>query len=518
MKLLCMRLTNRSQWIWTGVAAVALALNGCAHRPAPAPQASAKTVTPAAAVPVATTEPTTPQSDAGNTLVAGGQALPTTQPTTVAADVSPATQPATTAVAQAPAATAPAPEAAVEPATQPIAMTPPPPSAVQPQPSSKAPANEPIWTFPRTRALLRNLTSPRQEDKRMIPVTQSEFGTTKDGKPVILYTLTNKNGLIAKVMTYGATLTQMITPDRIGHRGDIVLGFDHFQDYEARSPFFGATTGRVANRIANATFDLDGQTYDLAANNGPNTLHGGKVGFDKKIWDATVLATSEGPSVEFHYVSPDLEENFPGTLDVTVTYTLTQHDELRIDYKATTDKDTIINLTNHSYWNLSAFKSPNILGEIMYINADRYTPVDENLIPTGRLKSVFNSPFDFTVPTRIGDRINNVPGGPPAGYDHNYVLNGQPGALKLCARVSDPETGRRMQVQTTEPGVQFYTGNFLDGSLIGHHGNRYVQHAGFCLETQHYPDSIHHPEFPTTILKPGQLYTQTTIYAFSTYQ
>ncbi|HWE02667.1 MAG TPA: aldose epimerase family protein [Tepidisphaeraceae bacterium] len=356
--------------------------------------------------------------------------------------------------------------------------------------------------------------TPDKKDRTM-NVHESNFGLTKDGKQVVLFTLSNKHGLVAKVMNYGATLVQFNVPDRYGKLGDIVLGFDTLADYEAKSPFFGATTGRVANRIAGGSFDLDGATYDLEINNGPNTLHGGKIGFDKKIWEAKVTHGHDGSAVEFHYVSPDMEENFPGNLDVTVTYTLTEHNALRIDYKATTDKATIVNLTNHTYWNLSAMKSPTILDEVMYINADQYTPVDETSIPTGRIHTVAKTVFDFNVPTRIGERIKRVPGGPPVGYDHNYVINGPPRELKLCARVSDPDTsGRSMEVWTTEPGVQFYTGNYLDG-VIGHRGHVYNQYAGFCLETQHFPDSIHHPEFPSTVLRPGQTYTQTTIYKLS---
>lgn len=361
-----------------------------------------------------------------------------------------------------------------------------------------------------------SLTLPWLEKKeKMIPhVTHADFGTTKDGKTVVLYTLTNANGLVAKVMTYGATLTEMHVPDRLGKMGDVVAGFCDFADYQSKSPFFGATAGRVANRIAKGEFTLDGETYQLAINNGPNTLHGGKIGFDKKIWDAKIVPGHDGVAVEFHYVSPDMEENFPGKLDVTLTYTLTNENELRLDYKATTDKATILNLTNHSYWNLSAFKTPTINNEVMEINADKYTPVDENQIPTGHIRPVFGTVFDFTVPTAIGARINEVPGGPPKGYDHNYVLNGEAGKLKLCARVYDPETGRAMTIHTTQPGVQFYTGNFLDGTVTGK-GHRYVEHSAFCLETQHFPDSIHQPEFPTTVLRPGQTYTQTTIHKFS---
>jgi aldose 1-epimerase len=354
----------------------------------------------------------------------------------------------------------------------------------------------------------------KKKEKTVPHVTRADFGKTADGRSVDIYSLTNGNGLVAKIMTYGATLTELHTPDRFGKFGDIVLGFDNLADYETKSPFFGATTGRVANRIAKGEFELDGETYQLAINNGPNTLHGGKIGFDKKVWDAKVVKGHEGVAVAFHYVSPDMEENFPGTLDVTVTYTLTEKDELRIDYKATTDKATIVNLTNHSYWNLSAFKLPTILNEVAYINADKFTVVDETSIPTGRLQPVIGTPFDFLAPTVIGSRISEI-SGEKVGYDHNYVLNGAPGALKLAARVTEPESGRSLEVETTEPGVQFYTGNYLDGSVTGIGGHKYVQYAGFCLETQHFPDSIHHPEFPSTVLKPGEVYTQTTIHKFS---
>lgn len=356
--------------------------------------------------------------------------------------------------------------------------------------------------------------NPKEE--RHMGVTESDFGATQDGKAVVQYTLVNKNGAYAKLITYGATLTELHVKDPQGKLGDVVLGFDNLRDYEAKSPFFGATTGRVANRIAGGEFDLDGTTYQLAINNGPNTLHGGKIGFDKKIWDAKVLHRDEGPSVAFHYVSPDLEENFPGNLDVTVTYTLTNDNALKIHYKATTDKDTIINLTNHTYWNLSAMQSPTILNEVMEINADAFLPVNDTMIPTGRIRPVFGTVFDFTTPTPIGARIGNVPGGEPIGYDHNYVLNKEPGkAMNLFARVTDPTSGRVMTGYTTEPGVQFYTGNFLDGSIHGKRGKVYGIHAAFCLETQHYPDSIHHPDFPTTVLKAGQTYESTTMYAFS---
>jgi len=351
----------------------------------------------------------------------------------------------------------------------------------------------------------------------MANVQESDFGKTKDGKAVKLFTLTNEHGLVAKVMTFGATLVEMRVPDKNGKMGDVVCGFDKLVDYEPKSdPYFGAVVGRVGNRIAKGEFTLDGTTYHLAVNNGPNTLHGGNVGFDKHVWDAKIVQSHDGPSVAFHRVSPDMEEGFPGNLDVTVTYTLTNDNAVRLHYKATTDKDTILNLTNHSYWNLSAFETPTILDEVLMLNADYYTPVDATLIPTGEILPVKGTVMDFTKPTPIGERIEQVPGGPPTGYDHNYVLNGPDGKMKLCARAYDPKSGRQMEVRTTQPGVQFYSGNFLDGTNTGKNGVKYVNHGAFCLETQHYPDSIHQPKFPSSELKPGQTFDETTTYKFST--
>ncbi len=345
----------------------------------------------------------------------------------------------------------------------------------------------------------------------MANVQKSDFGKTKDGKNVELYTLTNVHGAVAKIMTYGAILTEVHMPDRNGKFGDVVLGFDNFAQYEAGHPFFGAIAGRVANRIAKGEFELDGQVYHLAINNGPNTLHGGKEGFDKKIWRAEPLINRDGPAVRLSYLSPDMEENFPGNLETTVTYTLTNANEIRIEYHATTDKDTILNLTNHSYFNLSAFRSPMILDDVLTLDADRYTPTDDTLIPTGEIRSVKGTPYDFTTPHRIGERIEAA-----GGYDTNFVINGQAGTLRRCARAEDPQSGRVMEVYTTQPGVQFYTANFLDGTLTGIGGNRYIKNAGFCLETQDFPDAIHHANFPSPVLKPGDIYSQTTVYKFST--
>jgi aldose 1-epimerase len=298
---------------------------------------------------------------------------------------------------------------------------------------------------------------------------------------------------------------------------DVALGFDKLHGYLDKSPFFGCVAGRVANRIARGRFTLDGKDYSLFVNNGPNALHGGKKGFDKKVWTATPESTASGAAtLRLAYRSPDGEEGYPGNLDAKVSYTVTR-DALRIDYEATTDKPTLVNLTNHSYFNLAGQGSGTILDHVVLIEADQYTPVDDTLIPTGELKSVKGTPFDFTTPTAIGARIKEV-GGKPVGYDHNYVLRqprGDAAHPALAVRVRDPKSGRVMEMLTTEPGVQFYTGNFLDGTVTGKGGATYPQYGGFCLEAQHFPDSIHHPNFPPVVLRPGQTYRQTTVYKFS---
>jgi len=342
-------------------------------------------------------------------------------------------------------------------------------------------------------------------------IQKTEFGKTSDGTAVDLYTLTNRNGMIAKVMTYGAILTELDVPDRNGKNADVVLGFADLKDYLERNPFFGATAGRYANRIAGGQFTLDGKTYHLFINNGPNTLHGGKQGFDKKIWKAEPHQTADAASVTFSYLSPDGEENFPGKLAVTCTYTLANDNSLKIEFTATTDKPTVVNLANHSYFNLGGESSGQILDHVLYLNADKYTVVNDQLIPTGELRAVKGTPMDFTTPTPVGSRIAQV----GSGYDHNYVINSGGGTLALAARVKDPASGRVMEVWTTQPGVQFYTSNFLDGSLTGVGGKNYVKHSGFCLETQHFPDSPNHPDFPSTELRPGQKYDQVTVFRFS---
>jgi aldose 1-epimerase len=345
-------------------------------------------------------------------------------------------------------------------------------------------------------------------------IEKKDFGKTPDGTPVDLYVLTNASGMKAKVMTYGAILTELDVPDKNGRVGDVVLGFDELKGYLAGHPYFGATVGRVANRVAKGKFTLDGKEYKLAVNNGPNALHGGLKGFDKVVWKAEPVQVADGVAVKFTYLSPDGEEGYPGNLSVAVTYTLTNQNELKIDYTATTDKATPVNLSNHSYFNLTGTASGHILGHVLMLAADRYTPVDATLIPTGEIKPVKGTPLDFTSPTGIGARIDQLQG-EPRGYDHNFVLNSEGKSLALAARVYDPKTGRVMEMYTTEPGVQFYTGNFLDGKVKGKGGLAYQKHHGFCLEAQHFPDSVNHPNFPSVILRPGKTYTQTTVYKFS---
>jgi aldose 1-epimerase len=348
-------------------------------------------------------------------------------------------------------------------------------------------------------------------------IKNEAFGTTPDGKAVELYTLTNTQGMEVRVITYGGIIVSLKTPDKKGHFADIALGFDDLASYLSRSPFFGALVGRYGNRIGNAKFTLDGKEYTLAKNNGPNSLHGGVKGFDKVVWAAQPFQKSGEVGLVLKYTSADGEEGYPGTLHVTVTYTLNDQNEFSIHYQATTDKDTPINLTNHTYFNLSGEGSGNILGVEMMLNADHFTPVDATLIPTGKVESVKGTPFDFTKPTAIGARIDNkneqLTFG--AGYDHNFVINRQGPGLALAARAYDPASGRVLEVDTTEPAVQFYTGNHMT-KMAGKHGHTYDKRSAFCLETQHYPDSPNQPNFPSTILKPGQTYNTTTVWKFST--
>jgi len=343
-------------------------------------------------------------------------------------------------------------------------------------------------------------------------IQTTAFGQTAEGVAIDLYTLTNRGGMTAKIMTYGATVTQFHVPDRAGKLGNVVLGFDNLAPYLPRPTYFGATVGRVANRIARGRFTLDGAEHRLATNNGPNHLHGGIRGFDRAVWKAEPVETADGPALKLSYRSPDGEEGYPGNLDCTVVYTLTHNNELRIEYAATTDKATPVNLSHHSFFNLAGPGAGTILNHEMMLAADRYTPVDDTLIPTGEIAPVQGTPMDFTKSTAVGARIEQVKG----GYDHNYVLtSGGASTPVLAARVAEPWSGRVMEVLTTEPGMQFYSGNFLDGLLTGI-GGAYKQHYGFCLEAQHFPDSVNQPKFPSTILRPGQTYRQVTIYRFLT--
>jgi aldose 1-epimerase len=340
-------------------------------------------------------------------------------------------------------------------------------------------------------------------------VQQTTFGKTPEGTAVDLYTLTNANGLVAKITNYGTIITELHTKDRQGKLGDIVHGFDTLEPYLKGHPYFGCTVGRVGNRIAKGKFSLNGKTYTLAINNGPNHLHGGLKAFDKVVWKAQ---PQPGSAVKFTYTSKDGEEGYPGNLKVVVLMTLTDEDELRIDYGAVSDAPTPVNLTNHSYFNLTG--SGDILAHELLIAADRFTATDAELIPTGELKSVKGTPLDFMVPTAIGSRFAQITAS-PVGYDDNFVLLSGGKSLALAARVYEPKTGRVLEVLTTEPGVQLYTGNFLDGSLTGKGGFVYNQHSAFCLETQHFPDSVNQPKFPSTILNPGQTYKTTTVHKFS---
>jgi aldose 1-epimerase len=345
-------------------------------------------------------------------------------------------------------------------------------------------------------------------------VTAKPFGKTPDGKNIQLYTLTNSTGMQVAIATYGGTVVKLLAPDRTGQLADVALGFSTIEPYFTKSPYFGALIGRYGNRIAKGRFTLDGKTWQLAKNNGPNTLHGGLKGFDKQLWTAEVLSQNP-PAVRFSRLSPDGEEHFPGNLKVSVTYTLTNRDELRLQYAAQTDKPTILNLTNHTYFNLAGAGNGSILGHQIRIHASRFTPVDSNLIPTGEIKQVAGTPMDLRKWTTIGANIQAV-GGKPVGYDHNYVLDRCP-VIRPClaAEVWDPASGRLMKVYTDQPGVQFYTGNFLDGTLKGKGGKVYHQHDAFCLETQHFPDSPNHPNFPSTVLRPGEMFKSTTLYQFS---
>ncbi len=350
-----------------------------------------------------------------------------------------------------------------------------------------------------------------------MPVDKRRFGKLKSGTPVDLFTLTNKNKLEAKITNYGGIITSLKVPDCRGKLGDIVLGFDDLEGYLGEHPYFGATIGRYANRIAHGLFELDGEEVILAKNNGENHLHGGVKGFDKRLWQAEPLLQESRCGLRLQYESADGEEGYPGNLSVTMTYWLTDRDELRIDYRAITDKPTVVNLTNHSYFNLKDCGAGHILDHRLLIHADAFTPVNDNLIPTGELRPVDQTPFDFGLPMAIGERIHDERKQlqRAGGYDHNYIINGQAGELRPAAEVFEPNSGRLLTVLTTEPGMQFYSGNFLDGSIMGKNRTAYHKRHGFCLETQHYPDSPNHVQFPTTRLDPNETYLSSTVFAFS---
>ncbi len=353
-------------------------------------------------------------------------------------------------------------------------------------------------------------------------ITKAQFGTTPSGKAVDIYTLRNDAGAEARIMTYGGIVQSLSMPDKHGQFADVVLGFDSLDGYVSDAylkgcPYFGALIGRYGNRIGGAKFTLEGQTYTLAGNNHGNSLHGGLVGFDKVVWTARPMETTHGPALILTYLSKDGEEGFPGNLEVTAIYTLTDKNELKLEYTAKTDKPTIVNLTQHSYFNLAGQGNGDILGEIVYINANQTTPVDSGLITTGEFADVTGTPFDFRKPTTIGARINDpdkvLQYGP--GYDHNWVINKPLGEFGLMARVTDPASGRVLEVLSDEPGLQFYAGNFLDGTIHGKGGVAYQVHTGFAMEPQHFPDSPNKPNFPSVELKPGQTYHNKIVYKFS---
>jgi aldose 1-epimerase len=366
------------------------------------------------------------------------------------------------------------------------------------------------------------LSAAASSSGRRPTITKASFGGLSDGTPVDIYTLTNSRGMEVKILSYGGILQSIRVPDRHGRLANVTLGFDNIADYETKSPYFGCITGRYANRIALGRFQLNGQTYQLPINNPPNSLHGGTVGFDKHVWAATPLQGRHSVGLELRFTSPNGDQGYPGRLASKVTYTLTNHNEIRMDYRArlvgNSDLKTVINLTNHAYWNLAGEGSSDIYGHKLTLNASRYTPVDPTLIPTGEIASVDGTPMDFRHPTAIGARIRD--GFPQLvigrGYDHNWVLDRHGSGLELAARVVEPRSGRVLEVITDQPGIQFYSGNFLDGTLVGTSGRMYRQGDGFALETQHYPDSPNHPNFPSTVLSPGERYQTTTVYRFST--
>lgn len=359
--------------------------------------------------------------------------------------------------------------------------------------------------------------SGKTKGKAESMIKKELFGKLPDGNEVYCYTLKNANGMTVKVINYGATIASIMVPDKNGKFADVAFGYDSLSGYENGNAFFGGTIGRYANRIGNAKFTLDGKTYEVSANEGKNMLHGGKIGFNKVLWNAEPLETSKGPAVKMTYVSKDGEDGFPGTLTATVTFTLTKDNAIRIDYSAKTDKPTVVNLTNHSYFNLSGDPTKSILNDEVLIRADKFTPVNNTLIPTGKIETVANTPFDFRKLTPIGARINepNDQLKYGIGYDLNWVLKGYDKKVREAAEVYDPSSGRILEVLTDQPGLQFYSGNHIDGTQVGKGGVVYKFRTALCMEAQHYPDSPNEPKFPSTTLKPGQTYKQTTIYKFT---
>jgi aldose 1-epimerase len=348
--------------------------------------------------------------------------------------------------------------------------------------------------------------------------TRAAFGALMDGTKVEAVTLTNGAGMSAKIMTLGATLQSLIVADKAGHKDDVVLGYDTAQEYLTRPNFFGASVGRYANRIAKGKFTLDGKSFTLAANDGPNSLHGGLKGFDKRMWKIDSVSNGTEAKVVLSYVSADGEEGFPGEMKVTVTYSLNEQNELKLDYRATTSKPTVLNLTNHSYFNLSGNDTRDVMGNMVTLHAERFTPVDATLIPTGERRAVAGSPFDFRAPHRVGDRIRDAKDQQirfGRGYDHNFIVDGAAGTLRPAAVVADPVSGRTMEISVTAPGIQFYTGNFLDGTFFGKSSRAYRQGDAICLEPGVFPDSPNHADFPTSRLNPGQSYVNTIVYKFS---
>jgi aldose 1-epimerase len=348
--------------------------------------------------------------------------------------------------------------------------------------------------------------------------TRSSFGALSDGTKVEAVTLTNGAGMSARVMTLGATLQSLIVPDKAGRKDDVVLGYDTAQEYLTRPNFFGASVGRYANRIAKAKFSLDGKTYMLTANDGPNSLHGGLKGFDKRMWKIDSVSNGPQAKVVLSYVSADGEEGFPGEMKVTATYSLTEQNELKLEYRATTSKPTVLNLTNHSYFNLSGNDARDVMGNMVSLHAERFTPVDATLIPTGERRAVASTPFDFRTPHRVGDRIRDAKDQQirfGRGYDHNYIVDGAAGSLRPAAVISEPVSGRMMEMSVTAPGIQFYTGNYMDGTFFGKSGRAYRQGDAICLEPGVFPDSPNHADFPTARLNPGQNYVNTMVYKFS---